>query len=77
MCSAYILYSIKADRFYYGHTCDDLESRLRKHNTKHNGFTGKYNDWAVVYTESFENKKQAIHREMEWKTERQIKNRRC
>ena len=63
----YILFSDKADKYYIGHT-SQLEERLRKHNSNHKGFTGKYNDWKVVYTEAFETKSDAYARE------RQVKN---
>ena len=38
----YILFSAPADKFYVGHTNESLDERLRKHNTGHKGFTGKY-----------------------------------
>jgi putative endonuclease len=63
MCIAYILYSKKADKYYYGHTCDDLSERLRKHNSKHSGYTGKFKDWEVVYSEKFPDKSSAYLRE--------------
>jgi len=67
MCFAYILYSRKADRFYYGHTCGDLTERIRKHNSNHSGYTGKFNDWELVYFEKRENKSEAYARERYFK----------
>jgi putative endonuclease len=53
----YILFSSNRDKYYIGHTGDYLEERLRKHNSNHKGFTGKINDWKIVYTEVFETRK--------------------
>ena len=36
----YILYSPGRDRYYIGHT-NDLNERIRKHNTNYKGYTGK------------------------------------
>ena len=60
----YILYSDKLDKYYIGHT-SDLQERLRRHNSNHKGFTGKGNDWVVVYTEIYTSKKLAYARERE------------
>ena len=67
MSLVYILYSKSADRYYVGHSCDDLEIRLRKHNSNHKGFTGKFDDWEVVYTETHSSKSAANQRELEIK----------
>jgi putative endonuclease len=45
--------------------------RLRKHNSNHDGYTGKYRDWKVVYKEVFQTKELAYNREREvkkWKS---------
>jgi putative endonuclease len=55
----YILYSANANKFYVGYTGDELSSRLQKHNSNHKGFTGKYTDWVLVYSEAFETKAEA------------------
>lgn len=65
----YILYSSNIDKYYIGHTDDDIIERLRKHNSNHKGFTGKAKDWIIVYTEIYTNKSSAYGRE------RAIKNR--
>jgi putative endonuclease len=44
---------------------------LRRHNSNHKGFTGKVNDWIVIYTETFIDKTSALKREREikkWKS---------
>jgi len=72
----YILYSNHADKYYIGFTGDDLIERLRKHNTNQKGFTGRFSDWGIVYTEKFENKAEAMKRENEiknWKSKVKIK----
>ncbi|HEX6914446.1 MAG TPA: GIY-YIG nuclease family protein [Chitinophagaceae bacterium] len=71
----YILYSGKLDKYYVGHTGDDLQERLRRHNTNHKGFTGGKADWRIVYTEAFQTKNQAYSREREikgWKSRKMI-----
>jgi len=72
----YILYSQVLDKFYIGFT-SEIEERLRKHNTNHKGFTGKTNDWVVVYTETYPSKELAYAREREvkkWKSKIRIKD---
>jgi len=63
----YIIYSLKAHKYYIGHT-SNLSQRLVKHNANHKGFTGRYSDWVIVYSEDFETKIEAYARE------RQVKN---
>ena len=75
MCKLYILYSGSLDKFYIGHTCEDVNERLRKHLSNHNGFTGKAKDWELVYTEDFETKSEAYARECKiknWKSKKRI-----
>jgi putative endonuclease len=71
----YILYSDSIDKFYIGHTGDELSERLRKHNSNHKGFTGIASDWKIVYTEDYSTKKDAFAREREikkWKSKKLI-----
>jgi len=71
----YILFSPAANKYYIGHTTEVIEERLRKHNSNHKGFTGKFADWVVVYTESFSSKQLAYTREREvknWKSRKKI-----
>ncbi|WP_310101411.1 GIY-YIG nuclease family protein [Algoriphagus sp. 4150] len=56
-CYFYILHSTLLDRFYIGHTCETLAKRLRKHLSNHGGFTSKSNDWKLVYSEEYPDKK--------------------
>ena len=54
MYFVYILYSISLNKFYVGHTGDNLEERLRKHNSNHKGYTGRLGDWEIKYNEEYE-----------------------
>jgi putative endonuclease len=39
--TVYILFSIAKNKYYVGFTGDEIDERLRKHNSNHKGFTGK------------------------------------
>jgi len=72
----YILYSTKIDKYYIGYSAD-LEERLRKHNTNNKSFTGKTNDWKIVYSEVFGSKAEAMDREKQiknWKSRKRIES---
>lgn len=71
MFTFYLLYSTSKDRYYIGHTGDNIEERLRKHNSNHKGFTGNTGDWQIVYSELYSTKEQAYARERtakKWKS---------
>ncbi|GAA5037681.1 hypothetical protein GCM10011506_36350 [Marivirga lumbricoides] len=77
MCSFYILYSEKLQQYYYGYSCDDLSERIRKHNSNHKGFTGKTNDWQLVYKEEYATKTEAFKRELQikkWKSRKRVES---
>ena len=70
----YILFSKIRDRYYVG-TSADIESRMRKHNSNHKGFTGYVGDWVLVYSEKFSTKELANKRERQikaWKSRKLI-----
>ncbi len=72
--TVYILYSEELDRYYIGVT-SNLDERIRKHNSKHKGFTGRANDWCLVHKENYETKRDALVREREiksWKSREMI-----
>jgi len=74
-CFTYIIYSASIDKFYIGATCDLIQERLRKHNSNHSGFTGKANDWSIVYKEAFADYSHALKREKDikkWKSRKKI-----
>ena len=66
--SVYILFSGIYDKYYIGFTSDELQSRLRKHNSNHKGFTEKTNDWDLKHVENFDTKPEAMAREKEIKS---------
>ena len=71
----YILFSISRNSYYVGYTGDELEKRLRKHNTDHKGFTGHLADWKLKYSETFNTKSDAMKREKQikhWKSRKLI-----
>ncbi|OCA75847.1 excinuclease ABC subunit C [Chryseobacterium artocarpi] len=75
MCYCYILYSESLDKYYIGHSCEDLQERLRKHLSNHKGFTAKTKNWIIIYYEKFDSKNNAYKREREikaWKSKLKI-----
>ena len=75
MCHFYILYSATLNKYYVGHTADDLTERIRKHNSNHKGFTGGIGDWILMYQEQFLIKNDALARERQvkaWKSRKEI-----
>jgi len=68
----YIIYSIKLDRYYIGHT-EDLEKRIIQHNTGMSAYTSKANDWVLKYVERYETREKARSREMEIKKKKSRK----
>jgi putative endonuclease len=59
----YILFSVLKNKYYIGYTGDNLNERLRKHNSNHKGFTGGVGDWEVKYVEKFDSKADATKKE--------------
>ncbi|WP_158727695.1 MULTISPECIES: GIY-YIG nuclease family protein [unclassified Flavobacterium] len=75
MFHVYILFSRSQDKYYVGYTSMVLEERLRRHLSTHKGFTARAKDWAIVYSELFDQKSLAISREQEikkWKSKTKI-----
>ena len=66
MFYCYILYSLKLDRYYVGHT-QDIDLRLIQHNSGISAFTAKADDWTIVYKQAFETREPARARENEIK----------
>ncbi|MFC6268245.1 GIY-YIG nuclease family protein [Frigoriflavimonas asaccharolytica] len=76
MVYCYILFSKALNKFYIGHTSENLDERLRKHLSNHKGFTSKTKDWEIVFFEEFSSKSDAYKRELEikkWKSAVKIK----
>jgi putative endonuclease len=66
MYFVYIIYSSTKNKFYIGF-CQDIDERVRRHNTNHDGFTGKAGDWIVKWTEEYQDKSAALKREKQIK----------
>ncbi|MBA4746149.1 MAG: GIY-YIG nuclease family protein [Muricauda sp.] len=62
MYYAYVLQSMVDGRLYKGH-CENIESRLKDHNTGKTRSTKGYVPWKLVYFETFESREEAIERE--------------
>jgi putative endonuclease len=63
----FILYNYKTNRYYTGY-CEDIITRVTKHNQGSTPSTRHRIPWNLVYSEKYESKTEAIIRE------RQIKN---
>ena len=68
----YILYSSGHDQYYVGHS-KDLEDRIFRHTNSGSKSTKKANDWVIRYTEKFESRQEAMHREREIKNKKSKK----
>ncbi len=70
MFTVYVLYSENFNKIYIGFT-SNLEQRLLSHNRLgKKGWTIKFRPWTLIYTEEFDEKKDAMHREKELKSSR-------
>ena len=67
MFYAYILKSLKDGGFYYGST-DDLEERLKIHNSGKVRYTKGHKPYVLHYNESFNTRKEAMAREKYFKS---------
>ncbi len=75
MFKVYILFSKILDRYYTGFTGDEINERIRRHNSNHRGFTGTANDWTLKCLEENFTEQQARSREREiknWKSRKRI-----
>ncbi|HRG59052.1 MAG TPA: GIY-YIG nuclease family protein [Bacteroidia bacterium] len=62
MFVVYILYSSFINQYYVGHT-QNIEERLARHNSGSSLSTRKGRPWALVYTETFNSRSEAMIRE--------------
>ena len=68
MFTVYALYSPTYEKIYIGFT-SNMEQRLLSHNKLgKKGWTIKFRPWELVFTEEFEDKKEAMKREKQLKT---------
>jgi len=66
MFYVYVIKS-KQGRYYIGST-ENLEKRIDQHNSKsYRGWTNRFDDWKLVYSESFQTRKDALSRERQIK----------
>ncbi len=66
----YILYSAKHHKKYYGQT-SNLIARFKDHNDLgRKGWVRKFRPWEVVYVEFFDNKAEALEKEIFFKSGR-------
>ena len=63
----YVLYSLKDNRLYKGST-SNIQKRFIKHNSGGSKSTAHRKPFVVVHIEQFENKTQALKRELYLKT---------
>ncbi|HMT11797.1 MAG TPA: GIY-YIG nuclease family protein [Ignavibacteria bacterium] len=63
----YCLYSESRDRLYVGQT-DNLERRIRQHNSGKVASTKPYRPYRLIYFEEVKNRRNAMMREKELKT---------
>ena len=62
MFYTYILHSSKSNKFYIG-ACQNIPSRLQRHNAGATPSTKNGRPWCVVYSEAFNTKNEALARE--------------
>jgi putative endonuclease len=73
MYFVYILYSTASEKYYTGST-DDLFGRLKHHNGGHTPSTRSGSpNWKIVYTETFQERSEALKREKEIKNKKSKK----
>ncbi|MCX6159039.1 MAG: GIY-YIG nuclease family protein [Ignavibacteriae bacterium] len=70
MYYTYILKSIKNGRLYIGHT-ENLDKRLKEHNTNQSKSTKGKGPWGIIYSKEFKTRSDAMIYEMKLK---KIKN---
>jgi len=63
----YLLKSEKTGRFYKGH-CEDLQKRIKQHNSGKTSSIRSGIPWKAVYTESFSSRGEAAAKEKYYKT---------
>ena len=62
MFYVYILYSASFDRYYIGQS-NNLEDRIRRHNSGYIKSTKAYKPWEVVYSETYQSRGESMARE--------------
>jgi len=65
--SVYIIYSEKHNLYYIGHT-NNLDDRLRRHNSNRNKFTRNKGPWKLVSSAKCDTKSEAYKLELKLKS---------
>ena len=60
MYTTYILFSDAIQRYYTGYTSQQIDDGLYQHNINHKSFTGKTNDWKVLFIKLFDERSSAL-----------------
>ena len=64
---AYVIKSIDQDYFYKGH-CENIDERLKQHNSGMTQSIKKYIPFELVYSEAFSTREEAVEREKYFKS---------
>jgi len=67
MYFVYIIRSLKFEKYYTGST-ENLDRRLKNHNSGKVRSTKVYKPWKIAYTELYESKSEALKREKQIKS---------
>jgi putative endonuclease len=54
MITVYVIQSLATQKLYVGMT-EDVQNRLKEHNTGGSKFTSAYKPWQIIYTEQYSN----------------------
>ncbi len=76
MYYAYILKSLKNNKYYIGYS-SDVNRRLAEHNKGKSKYSSRYKPWAIYYFERFKREEDAMKREKQiksWKSRKMIEN---
>jgi putative endonuclease len=72
MASVYILYSECLDSYYVG-SCNDIEDRVKRHNSGYSIYTRRGIPWKVVYQKEYPTKSEAMKEEYRIKKQKSRK----
>ena len=67
MFYTYILKCVSDGSFYKGHT-EDLQKRLKEHNSGKSDYTSRKGPWRIIYFEEFQSLAEAVKREKYFKS---------
>ena len=67
MFYTYILISESSGRLYIGQT-NNLEDRLKRHNTNRNKYTARKGPWKIIFAREFETRQKAVELEVKLKS---------